>query len=59
MAYRQRHLLNITIIPAQITNRLQFYQFVGGERLQRPVRAAEGRAEKKRLPHGAAVDADI
>ena len=35
------------------------YKFVCRERLQRPVSAAEGRAEKERRPHGAVTDADL
>ena len=35
------------------------YKFVCRERLQRPVSAAEGRAEKERQPHGAVTDADL
>ena len=34
------------------------YKFVCRERLQRPVSAAEGRAEEERRPHGAVTDAD-
>ena len=35
------------------------YKFVCRERLQRPVSAAEGRAEKERQPHGAVTDAEL